>query len=98
MHFEDAHDQQIDNPDCMICPRKWARRQNDATELLRQGIRLGQISPDAAPGSLPSRVWVRDVEDINIVYEAKRLSHPVDGYKAYPLTVRQAHFLPLKIR
>jgi hypothetical protein len=69
-----------------------------ATELLRAGIRLGQVSADATPDSLPSRVWVRDPEDDDVVYEAKRLSSPADGYKAYPLTLRQSRNLPLPIR
>jgi hypothetical protein len=88
----------LDNPDCMLCPRKWVGRQDDATDLLRGGIRLGQVSEDGATNSLPSRVWVRDPEDGSIVYEAKRLSHPEGGYKAYPLTTRQSRNLPLRVR
>ena len=98
MRIEDAEAKRLDNPDCTLCPRKWARRRDAATELLRAGIRLGQISPDAAPNSLPARVWIRDVDDLTIFYEAKRLSHPPDGYKAYPLTTRQARNLPLVVR
>jgi len=88
----------VDNPDCTICPRKWAGKQEQATSLLRDGIRLGQVSNDAAPGILPARVWVRDPEDRSIVYEAKRLSSPATGYKAYPLTTRQSRNLPLTVR
>lgn len=93
----DANAQGLDNPDCTICPQKWAARQEAATELLRVGIRSGQVSEDAATGSLPRRVWVRDPDDNNIVYEAKRLSHPANGYKAYPLTNRQSRSLTLKV-
>lgn len=98
VHFDAAEANRIDNPDCTLCPRKWARRQAVATELLREGICLGQVSPDAAPNSLPARVWVRDPEDTHIVYEAKRLASPTSGYKAYPLTRRQSRNLPLPIR
>ncbi len=93
----DANAQGLDNPDCTICPRKWATRQEAATELLRAGIRSGQVSEDAAIGSLPRRVWVRDPDDNSIVYEAKRLSYPANGYKAYPLTLRQSRSLPLQV-
>lgn len=96
LHVEEA--EALDNPDCMLCPRKWARRQDDATELLRAGIRLGQVSLDATVDSLPSRVWVRDLEAGHIVYEARRLTHPEGGYKAYPLTTRQSRNLPLRVR
>lgn len=97
--LEAAEEQRIDNPDCTLCPRKWAGQTNDAaTALLREGVRLGQVSADAAPDFLPSKIWIRDPEDVGIVYEAKRLSHPGDGYKAYPLTTRQARNLPLAIR
>lgn len=96
---EKAEELRINNPDCLLCPRKWARRNRDgATELLRTGILLGQVSADAAPEHLPSKVWIRDPEDESVVYEAKRLSNPVDGYKAYPLTSRQARNLPLPIQ
>jgi hypothetical protein len=99
MRIELAEEASINNPDCTLCPRRWARTPQDAaTELLRLGIRLGQVSADATPDMLPSRVWVRDPEDEDIVYEAKRLSNPVNGYKAYPLTTRQSRNLPLAIR
>lgn len=99
MHIGTANVQGLDNPDCTICPRKWVGSRKDvATELLRAGIKLGQVSSDAAPGSLPKRVWVRDQDDNSIVYEARRLSHPPNGYKAYPLTTRQSHRLPLAVR
>jgi hypothetical protein len=96
--IEVAESERMSNPDCTLCPRKWARREEAATELLREGIRLGQVSSDATSESLPARVWVRDPLEVGIVYEAKRLSHPADGYKAYPLTSRQTLNLPLPIR
>jgi len=45
--IECAEQAGIDNPDCTLCPRKWARGQKGgaqaaATALLRSGIRLGQ--------------------------------------------------------
>jgi hypothetical protein len=96
--IEDAEADRVNNPDCTLCPRKWARMEEAATQLLREGIRLGQVSSDAATNSLPARVWVRDPGASDIVYEAKRLSNPADGYKAYPLTSRQSFNLPLRIR
>lgn len=96
LHVEKG--EELDNPDCMLCPRKWARRQADATELLRQGIRLGQVSLDAEVNRLPSKVWVRDLEAGHLVYEARRLSHPEGGYKAYPLTDRQSRNLSVRVR
>jgi hypothetical protein len=103
LRIEDADEAGIDNPDCTLCPRKWSRgqkaaAQTAATELLGLGIRLGQVSPDAAADSLPSRGWVRDSDDRSIVYEAKRLSYPPDGYKAYPLTSRQVRNLPMALQ
>jgi hypothetical protein len=99
IQFDMAEAQDIDNPDCLLCPRKWARMLKEATELLRAGIRSGQVTEDAGIDSLPSRVWVRDADDERIVYEAKRLTPPNDdGYKAYPLTSRQARALPLTVR
>src|SRR4051812_7698231 len=63
-HIDQAEEAEINNPDCSLCPRKWARRQvTAASDLLREGIRLGQVSADATPESLPSRVWVRDPEE-----------------------------------
>jgi hypothetical protein len=104
MQIGHAEAENIDNPDCTLCPRKWGRGQRDtsaqtqATELLRTGIRLGQVSLDATANELPSRVWIRDPEDRSIIYEAKRLSSPSDGYKAYPLTSKQSRNLPLQVR
>ena len=58
----------IENPDCTICPRKWARRQQAATDLLRKAIKSGHISDDASATSLPKRVWARDPDMPEIVY------------------------------
>jgi len=85
----------IESPDCTICPRKWARRQEAATDLLREAIRNGHMSGDAGPTSLPKRVWARDPDTPGIVYEARRLSWPETGYKAYPLSPAQARAIPI---
>lgn len=85
--IEIAEDSQIKNPACTICPRKWARRRNDVIKLLRAAIEAGNF---ASTSELPDRVWARDPDNRELVYEAKRLSHPSNGYKAYPLTSFQA--------
>jgi hypothetical protein len=89
--IESAEEQGSKNPSCVICPRKWARHQEDARNLLRSAIEEGNFI--AAPGDeMPRYVWVRDPEDQNLVYEARLLSHPRNGYKAYPLTKYQAEY------
>lgn len=91
-----AEDEGLKNPSCMVCPRKWVRRQRDATKLLRDAIKAGHFIPEEA-GQKPSRLWARDPEDPKIVYEAK-LSDPPNGYKAYPLTPFQVEFnLPFEL-
>lgn len=96
---EQAAEQGIDNPDCTLCPRKWLRLGQDrATELLRDGIRLGQVSADAMPKQLPKHVWVRDPDNADMIYEARRLSTPSDGYKAFPLSSKQVRLLPITVR
>ena len=46
---------------------------------------------------MPSRVWAKDPEDSDLVYEAKLLSS--EGFKAYPLTRFQArNNLPIALR
>jgi hypothetical protein len=95
--IEDANARRTDNPDCTLCPRKWVSRRQDATNLLREAIRSGYVSEDAEVDSLPIHVWARDPEDPNLVYEARRLSWPENGYKAYPLTQKQAEALPLNL-
>jgi len=96
--IETAEERDTANPDCTVCPREWIRRRlEDATTLLRDGIRRGQFGPEIPPDARPDRVWVRDPEDLSIVYEAKRLTHPENGYKAYPITRRQVRSLPLSV-
>lgn len=92
----DAEEQRLKNPSCMVCPRKWVRRQRDATKLLQDAIKAGHFIP-GDDGQKPSRLWARDPEDPSIVYEAK-LSDPPNGYKAYPLTTFQVEFnLPFEL-
>jgi hypothetical protein len=95
MHVHYADEQGIDNPDCTICPRKWAGQQQRATDLLREAIQTGHISEDADADTL-RRVWARDPDDPGLVYEA-RLSSPPNGYKAYPLTRKQADALSIQL-
>ncbi len=93
--IERAEAESLANPDCLVCPRKWIRRQEDATNLLRKALLEGTYVSEG-PGTMPSRIWVRDPEE-EIVYEAK-LSTPPKGYKAYPLTSYQvAHNLPFDL-
>jgi hypothetical protein len=93
---EDAKARGQDAPDCVLCPRKWARRFRAATDLLRMGIKLGQIGHPIENG-LPKYVWARDPSERDIVYEARRLSPSSNGYKAYPLTEAQVAALRIKI-
>ncbi len=81
-------------PDCTICPRKWAWRGGDVTKLLRQAICDGFVSADAERSSPPSRVWARDPDMPELVYQARRL--PSGAYYAYPLTRAQAAKLPVR--
>lgn len=85
-----------ESPDCMLCPRKWAWEQDAATELLRAAIERGQFSGDAG-GAMPQYVWARDPVDKGIVYQARRLTYPENGYKAYPLTALQTARLGIEI-
>jgi hypothetical protein len=95
--IESAEEQGLKNPTCVVCPRKWARRQQDARELLRSAIKKGNfIAP--AGDEMPRHVWARDPENEVLVYEARLLSHPPGGYKAYPLTRYQAEYnLPITL-
>lgn len=86
-----------DEPDCTICPRHWSRRQADATALLQQAIRTGQFAADATADGLPSRVWARDPERPEMIYEARRLLNTEGGYKAFPLTRIQGGKLPVRL-
>lgn len=91
-HVGDASE----SSDCMLCPRKWAWEQDAATALLRSAIERGQFDAKSDHG-LPQYVWARDPVDTGIVYEARRLSHPATGYKAYPLTAAQTARLEIDI-
>lgn len=93
--IEHAEAEGIKNPDCLVCPRKWARRRGDATKLLQAALRAGTYIAES-PEVMPARIWARDPEE-DIVYEAKLCQAP-KGYKAYPLTSFQvAHNLPFKL-
>jgi len=94
--IELAEEQGLKNPSCTICPRKWARRHDSVSALLRAAIEAGNfVAPPA--GCMPAVVWARDPDETTLVYEAK-LSHPPVGYKAYPLTQFQAEYnLPIRL-
>ncbi len=90
-----AEADKLKNPLCLVCPRKWARRHDEVTKLLRKALCAGTYVSEG-PGVMPSRLWVRDPEE-DIVYEAK-LCQPPKGYKAYPLTSYQvANNLPFPL-
>lgn len=94
--IEDANAQGLKNPSCLVCPRKWVRRLDDATRLLQKALKEGTFV-SAGKAERPELVWARDPEDSGIVYEAK-LAYPPDGYKAYPLTDYQVEFnLPFQM-
>jgi hypothetical protein len=94
--IQEAESAGLKNPSCLVCPRKWARRQADATALLRDAIKRGNFVPSEG-GGLPAMVWAKDPDDPDLVYEAK-LRSPPDGYKAYPLTKFQVRFnLPISL-
>jgi hypothetical protein len=94
--IEEAEAQGLKNPACVVCPRKWVRRQADATRVVREAIRNGIFISEGS-GQKPSRLWARDPDDRSIVYEAKLVAPP-NGYKAYPLTSFQADFnLPFQV-
>lgn len=86
-------------PFTMICPERWNRLApgKEATDLLRGAILHGQIGHPVTDG-LPQYVWARDPADPTVVYEARRLTHPGNGYKAYPLTESQVLLLRMPIR
>lgn len=96
MTVEAAEADNLKNPDCLVCPRKWARRGDDATKLLRAALQAGNFVSQGA-GVMPSPVWARDPENPSLVYEAK-LCSPPKGYKAYPLTSFQVEYnLPFEM-
>jgi hypothetical protein len=81
-------------PDCTLCPRKWAKNPEGVQELLKEAIRLGQyVEPQYG---FPARVWARDPDDPKQIYEGK--SEPDTGeYHGFPLTEAQARKLPIPI-
>ena len=94
--IEDANAQGLKNPACTVCPRKWIRRQADATRLVQEAIKKGTFISEREDQK-PYLLWARDPDDPTIVYEAK-LAAPPNGYKAYPLTNFQVEFnLPFKM-
>lgn len=96
MSIEAAEADNLRNPDCLVCPRKWARRGDDATQLLRKALKEG-IFVSLGAGVMPSPIWARDPENPELVYEAK-LCSPPKGYKAYPLTSFQLQYnLPFEM-
>lgn len=96
---DEAEEEKPSPPFTMICPERWNGRHpsREATTLLRQAIRRGQIGHPMTDG-LPQWVWARDPEDPKTVYAARRLSVPANGYKAYPLTENQVLLLRLEVR
>jgi len=86
-------------PFTMLCPVKWNQLDpsKEATSLLRTAINFGQIGHPIKDG-LPEYVWARDPDDPSIVYEARRLSFPENGYKAYPLIEAQVLELGISLR
>jgi hypothetical protein len=96
---EQAREKLPTPPFTMMCPRKWNNRSPsaEATTLLRQAIRRGQIGHPLTDG-LPEYVWARDPEDTSIIYQARRLRQPAEGYKAYPLIEPEIDALRVEIR
>jgi hypothetical protein len=52
--IDEAEAQGLKNPACVVCPRKWVRRQADATKLLREAIK-GGIFISEGPSHKPSK-------------------------------------------
>jgi hypothetical protein len=96
---EEAVEEEPDPPFTMVCPSRWNDRhpRREATDLLRQAIRNGQIGHPVTDG-MPQWVWARDPEDLKVVYLARRLSPSSDSYKAYPLTESQVLLVSIEIR
>ena len=96
---EEAGEEEPDPPFTMICPSRWNDRhpRREATDLLRQGIRNGQIGHPVTDG-MPQWVWARDPDDLKVVYLARRLSTSSVSYKAYPLTESQALLVSIEIK
>lgn len=96
---EEAFEEEPDPPFTMICPSRWNDRdpRREATDLLRQGIRNGQIGHPVTDG-MPQWVWARDPDDLKVVYLARRLSTSSGSYKAYPLTESQVLLMKIDIK
>jgi len=96
---QEAVEKEPDPPFTMVCPPRWNDRhpRQQATSLLRQTIRNGQIGHPVIDG-MPQWVWARDPEDLKVVYMARRLSPSSDSYKAYPLTESQVLLVSIEIR
>ena len=97
--IEEARDAPLNEPISVLCPEKWSSLdpRMEATDLLREGIRYGQIGHPLEENGLPRYAWKRDEQDPTIVYCARRLSQPDYGYKAYPLTDAQIADLGIQI-
>jgi hypothetical protein len=96
---EQAKAETPEPPFTMICPDRWSKLpdRSEATALLRSGIMRGQIGHPIVDG-LPKYIWARDPADTSIVYQARRLSPPGNGYYAYPLTSPQVSNIGIPIR
>jgi hypothetical protein len=77
--LDQAEEQSIEDPDCTICPRRWAAQQEAATALLRHAIRDGFfVTGVDDPIRMPERVWAQDptgdrVRSAEAVRSRKRL-------------------------
>jgi|HubBroStandDraft_2_1064218.scaffolds.fasta_scaffold74216_2 hypothetical protein len=81
-------------PDCTLCPRKWASNPQGVQNLLQEAIRAGQfVEPEKG---FPTKVWARDPDDARLIYEAKSASNAGE-YHGFPLTRTQARKLPIEI-
>jgi hypothetical protein len=68
--------------DASKCPRIEEARWPELTEALREAIRAGLVSDPIDACGLPRYVWgVFEGQ----LFEARRLSAPEDGYKAFPI-------------
>lgn len=64
------------------CPRLGADRWPDLTEALRAALRRGVVGSSLDPGGYPRYAWGKFE---GAWYEARHLSVPQGGYKAYPV-------------
>lgn len=68
--------------DASKCPRLAPERWAELSDALRAAVRAGYVSEAVDPGGLPRYVWGKLD---GALYEARHLSTPGDGYKAYPV-------------